>query len=159
VVPVIQLAAVALISAMYRDVTHETRVGSGCGSFKNLALVTEETGVIRGLGRAGPGNHQTVSLKNAIAAICSACMEAFLQASVQAPVEVGVFGLGGVLFFYNCSNKAQGGAKCTGFPSRICSVVGALLLALETWKGALDREILENLNDQAQNLSETDQRG
>jgi len=70
-------------------------LGVDAGASKTLALVAEETGVIRGLGRAGPGNHQTVGLENAIAAIRSACMEAFFQASVQAPVKVGVFGLAG----------------------------------------------------------------
>jgi N-acetylglucosamine kinase-like BadF-type ATPase len=70
-------------------------LGVDAGASKTLALVAEETGVIRGFGRAGPGNHQTVGLENAIAAIRSACMEAFLQAGTQAPVEVGVFGLAG----------------------------------------------------------------
>jgi len=70
-------------------------LGVDAGASKTFALVAEETGIVRGFGRAGPGNHQTVGLENAIDAIRNACMEAFLQASVQPPVEVGIFGLAG----------------------------------------------------------------
>jgi len=70
-------------------------LGVDAGASKTFVLVAEETGIVRGFGRAGPGNHQTVGLENAIAAIRNACMEAFLQASVQPPVEVGIFGLAG----------------------------------------------------------------
>lgn len=70
-------------------------LGVDAGASKTFALVAEETGGIRGFGRAGPGNHQTVGLEKAVSSIRSACIEALRQANVQAPVEVGVFGLAG----------------------------------------------------------------
>ncbi len=70
-------------------------LGVDAGASKTFALVAEETGGILGFGRAGPGNHQTVGLENAVRAIHNACIKALLQADVQGPVEVGVFGLAG----------------------------------------------------------------
>jgi len=70
-------------------------LGVDAGNSKTLALVAGENGRILGLGRAGPGNHQTVGLEQALGEIEKACKEALFQGAVSEPVEVGVFGLAG----------------------------------------------------------------
>ncbi|MCS7239947.1 MAG: ATPase [Candidatus Bipolaricaulota bacterium] len=70
-------------------------LGVDAGASKTLALVAETSGCVRGFGRAGPGNHQTVGLENALFSVRKACEAALAQAEVRGPVELGVFGLAG----------------------------------------------------------------
>lgn len=70
-------------------------LGVDAGASKTFALVAESSGCVRGFGRAGPGNHQTVGLDNALFSVGKACEEALAQAGIRGPVELGVFGLAG----------------------------------------------------------------
>lgn len=70
-------------------------IGVDAGNSKTFALVAEESGRIVGFGRAGPGNHQTVGLDQAVCEIRKACAEALYKAHASRPVDTGVFGLAG----------------------------------------------------------------
>ncbi len=84
-----------IFRAFSKGCEDEIRVEGGCGAAKTHALVAMETGVIRGFGRAGSGNHQAVGLEAASLSIRNACIQAFSQAGCEPPADVGVFGLAG----------------------------------------------------------------
>lgn len=69
-------------------------LGVDGGASKTLCLVGSQDGHVLGLGRAGPSNHQTCGLAEAMAQVADSVQQALAQAAVE-QVALGMFCLAG----------------------------------------------------------------
>ena len=71
-------------------------LGVDGGSSKTHALVVDEAGRVKGFGQAGPGNHQSRGLQNAMREVDKAVQSALAEADIQpASIDTGCFCLAG----------------------------------------------------------------
>lgn len=92
-------------------------LGIDGGASKTLAVITDEQGHIRGIGRSGPSNFNTVGIDGAQANIQRAVEQACQSAGVTLPLDAAFLGLAGVV----CEADhaiIRGIASCLGLSTR-----------------------------------------